>query len=155
MVKGLSNIELVFQIHNHRTRVEDISAKMFGEDSLVAKIMWWHDLEKWILLPFMFWHKNAVTKEEKKKARKFYTNLNKLGDKIFNLRFRIFGSYSEQELREAREFEKILDVIDRHLDPVVLREFKLEKQRPISDFLTKPQLLVANRLISDYESHWP
>ena len=76
-----------------------------GEESNVTKLMRWHDTEKYILLPFMLWHKNSTTKEQRGKARAFYNRLNRLGDQIFEI---VFAECSAEEKNSLKILRKSL-----------------------------------------------
>lgn len=147
----LTTFELLKQVYNHKKRVAAFASKAFGHNSDIAKVMWWHDLEKYILFRQMVLHKDAVSKEEKQSARHFYRALNELGDKIFEFRF---GNRSLQEKKHLRNMEKIIDVCDRHLDKVVMKEFKLSERRPLSDFLKPDQMEIAKELLTEYSYIW-
>lgn len=129
---------------------------MFPPNSLEVKLLDWHDLEKWILLPGMIYHyvrKNG-DKKRAQEAKAFYTKLNKLGKKI---QAYVIDSYIQRDWEDytkeddvniatATNWEHVVDVLDRHFDPVAKLEFGYETKPPLSKFLKPHQLKMASMI---------
>jgi len=134
-------IPYIKQIAAHRTRMKrwgDFYTWRDGRNTALQAVLYIHDIEKWLFLPFLYWYQ--LPGKDKSRARELYDKMNFVGSVIVRLRT-LF--HPIQEVQEALWMEKCFDVLDRHLDPVALEEFNLKEQRPMSDFLKSSQLKFA------------
>lgn len=108
-----------------------------------------HDLEKYLFLPWLWKYYGARGKNHKRSdALALWTRMNKVGAFIKKVALLPLPG---KHLIDG--IEHVIDVVDRHLDPVALEEFNLEKQRPITDFLHIANWELADELIIIWQEH--
>jgi hypothetical protein len=97
-------------------------------------------------------------KKRAQEARAFYTKLNKLGKEIQeqvildwykNRGIRLRDTNTNlfvNAINSAKDWEHVVDVLDRHFDPVAKLEFGYEVKPPLSKFLKPHQLKMASMI---------
>lgn len=134
------------QIADHRRRMKQwyhLYSEVIQSDNMtLKKVMYIHDLEKWIFLPWLY--KYQKPDQDRIKARKLYDRMNKVGSLFVKLRCR---KVNKVVLEQALWVEKTFDVLDRHLDPVALEEFRITEPKPLSTYLSKEQVHLAEKFI--------
>lgn len=124
--------DMMKHVRHHRHRLYILGMETKGPKGLKQIVFGLHDIEKFLFLPWLW--KYYGPKGNKKKAKAVYTRMNQFGDFIINTVL-LFTSYTAEQIKEVKRYEKIVDVVDRHCDPVALEEFNLEKQRPLTNFI--------------------
>jgi hypothetical protein len=148
-----SSIDLLRHITLHRKRVYWLGQKinyLVDKPSLLKTILIAHDIEKYLVFPILWMF--YAGKGNRKTARKFYTQMNKLGALLLKvIIFLRHGFVSQKDLDQCSRIEHIADVTDRNNDPVAMEEFCLTVQRPLSDFLELTDVWIAEDLAFDYK----
>lgn len=132
--------DMLNHIRHHRQRLYTLGMETKVPHHLKKIVFGLHDIEKFLFLPWLW--KYYGKKGDKVKAKKLYTRMNKCGYFIINAVL-FFTTYSKEEIKKVKRFEKIIDVIDRHCDPIALEEFDLERTRPLVNFLSVHDLPCA------------
>ena len=143
----INNIkEFARHISNHRTRVYALGMTMRGPKILKTIIFGLHDIEKYFFI-FQLWkyYGSKGHGPERRKAIELYTRMNKLGYIIISVVL-FFVRFPEHSVDKVKRLEKVIDVIDRHCDPVALEEFNLKEKRPLTQFLDVKDLPLAMSL---------
>jgi len=140
--------DLAKHVSHHRKRVYFLGMKHLMRHQTTSKeqktaskiILGLHDIEKYLFLPWLW--KYYGKKGNKANARKLYTRMNKVGGYILQTVLYFFN-FNKTLVEKVSKIEKIVDVIDRHCDPVALEEFDLKEKRPLTLFLERKELPFA------------
>ncbi|CAB4127345.1 hypothetical protein UFOVP75_150 [uncultured Caudovirales phage] len=131
--------------HRHRVYLLAVHADQNLSSSFRNRLIYrLHDVEKYVVLPFLWKCYGG------KGQRSFYDRMNKLGNFIRKSAILALGIEPETDRQLAR-IEKIADVVDRHCDPVTPEEFGQSAKRPLQDFLSGSEIMLANDLIFLYK----
>ena len=134
--------EYVLQIRAHRRRV-----RLFGQACLVpwspARILCrWHDVEKWLFLPWLF--KYRCGRGDRAAAARVYERMNAIGRAIERM---LLLPYTPPQRDASRSLVRVIDCLDRSLDPVARVELgDAENPPPIGAFLSFPEEALAKAL---------
>lgn len=133
--------DMLKHVQHHRHRVFQLGMEVTGPKQLKKIVFGLHDLEKFVFLPWL-WKYYGAKGAGNQNARKLYTRMNKLG--YFIVRTVLFFTpYTKEEINRMKRFERIVDVIDRHCDPVAMEEFNLTIKRPLVNFIRREDLPCA------------
>ena len=138
-------LEMSFHIAHHRKRVLTLGMDIHKEKDLTRLLYYTvfklHDIEKYLFLPWLW--KYYGKKGDKVKAKQLYIRMNKVGAVIIKAALFFFFFFKQQEKNKVKHYEHIIDVIDRHCDPVAMEEFDLVEQRPLTNFISVRDLPMA------------
>jgi hypothetical protein len=156
-MQQISNIYQFFKhVNHHRKRIYILGTYRFSkttktrnEKILEFVVFKMHDIEKYLFLPLLC----AKGLNRRETSRKFYDFMNRVGTVLVNNTIRglsFFFKFTEKEIKNVKRFERILDVVDRHCDPVALEEFHINRKRPMFMFLNSKDSKRANV----FEKRW-
>lgn len=138
-------VQYIEQISAHRRRMAAVAA-FFQDESpsgtrLVRARLRWHDIEKWIFLPLLIPFRCG--QGNRNIARAVYGAMNFVGG-VIGFFLNLFLSRNIVDTLRAERWERILDCVDRNLDPVARIELGDEVNGnggpPLSNFLTHSEL---------------
>jgi hypothetical protein len=132
-------LEYVAQMRAHRRRVAGWAAPTFGLPLATRVVLRVHDLEKWLFLPWLFYFHGG--RGDRALARRGYDLMNRVADAI---RFVVLLPFSREDRVVAKSLERVVDVVDRHMDGEARREFGQETKPDIANFLTPVETLIAH-----------
>jgi hypothetical protein len=132
--------EYVLQVVAHRRRVRLLG--LMCVTGAGRALCWWHDIEKFVFLPWLF--KYRCGGGDRAAAARLYLRLNAVGHFIERM---VLWPYGEAQRGAARRFARVVDCLDRSMDPVARVELgDAENPPPLSRFLTGAEIALAEAL---------
>lgn len=117
-------LELIRHTMLHRKRVIIIAGHLLRNHPTIRKrLVSLHDLEKFLFLPLLWLYSGG--RGNRVHARKVYDAMNRVGDAIFNA-YSWWSKASPYDVQQAKYYERIADVVDRHCHPDTPREMGRE-----------------------------
>jgi hypothetical protein len=107
-----------------------------------------HDIEKWLFLPALLLVKN---RKGDWIARTVYDAMNDIGYLLQDCWFYQAARDNLAAFDNAKDIERVIDVLDRNQDPAARKEFGRPNE-PWQKFLTPPQTKIAESILIG--NHW-
>lgn len=148
----LSMPDYIRQIRAHRRRMAAAGAHFRLPDGgwlpatrLLQTLLIVHDVEKWLFLPLLIIFRCG--RGNRTLAHAVYWTMNRVGDCIA---LAMVVGHNRDDVDWARRWEKIIDCLDRHLDPVARIELG-DNSPPLTQFLSDRDISESRWLAME----WP